>query len=38
LEESGIVSATKLKDLRTEANELAAIFVTIVKKSKKSEG
>jgi four helix bundle protein len=38
LEESGIVSATKLKDLRTEANELAAILVTIVKKSKKSEG
>jgi four helix bundle protein len=38
LEESGIVSATKLKDLRTEANELTAIFVTIVTKSKKSEG
>jgi four helix bundle protein len=38
LEESGIVPATKLKDLRTEANELTAIFVTIVTKSKKSEG
>lgn len=38
LEESGIVPATKLKDLRTEANELIAIFVTIVTKSKKSEG
>ena len=37
LEESGIVSATKLKDLRTEANELTAIFVTIVTKSRKSE-
>ena len=38
LEESGILPATKLKDLRTEANELTAIFVTIVRKSKKSEG
>jgi four helix bundle protein len=38
LEESGIVPATKLQDLRTEANELTAIFVTIVTKSKKSEG
>ena len=38
LEESDIVSATKLKGLRTEANELTAIFVTIVTKSKKSEG
>lgn len=38
LEESGIVPATKLKDLRTETNELTAIFVTIVTKSKKSEG
>jgi four helix bundle protein len=37
LEESGIVPATKLKDLRTEANELTAIFVTIVTKSRKSE-
>jgi four helix bundle protein len=35
LEESGIVPATKLQDLRTEANELTAIFVTIVMKSKK---
>jgi four helix bundle protein len=38
LEESGIVPATKLQDLRTEANELTAIFVTIVTKSKKAEG
>jgi len=38
LEESGILPAKKLKDLRTEANELTAIFVTIVTKSKKSEG
>ena len=38
LEESGIVPATKLKDLRSEAHELTAIFVTIVKKSKKYEG
>jgi four helix bundle protein len=38
LEESGIVPATKLKDLRAEADELTAIFVTIVTKSKKSEG
>jgi four helix bundle protein len=38
LEESNIVPATKLKDLRTEANELTAIFVTIVTKSKKAEG
>lgn len=35
LEESGIVPATKLKDLRNETHELAAIFVTIVTKSKK---
>jgi four helix bundle protein len=35
LEESGILPATKLKDLRTETNELTAIFVTIVRKSKK---
>jgi four helix bundle protein len=35
LEESGILPATKLKDLRTETNELTAIFVTIVMKSKK---
>jgi four helix bundle protein len=35
LEESGILPATKLKDLRTETNELTAIFVTIVTKSKK---
>jgi four helix bundle protein len=35
LEESAIVPATKLQDLRTEANELTAIFVTIVTKSKK---
>ena len=35
LEESGIVPATKLKDLRAEADELTAIFVTIVTKSKK---
>jgi four helix bundle protein len=34
LEESGILPATKLKDLRTETNELTAIFVTIVRKSK----
>ena len=38
LEESGIVPATKLKDLRNETHELTAIFVTIVRKSKKSEG
>ena len=38
LEESGIVPATKLKDLRNETHELTAIFVTIVTKSKKSEG
>lgn len=38
LEDSGIVPATKLKDLRSEADELTAIFVTIVTKSKKSEG
>ena len=38
LEESGIVPATKLKDLRAETNELTAILVTIVKKSRKSEG
>ena len=38
LEESGILPAKKLKDLRTETNELTAIFVTIVTKSKKSEG
>jgi len=38
LEESGIVPATKLKDLRNETHELTAIFVTIVKKSKRSEG
>jgi four helix bundle protein len=37
LDESGIFPATKLKDLRTEANELTAIFVTIVTKRKKSE-
>jgi four helix bundle protein len=35
LEESRIVPAAKLKDLRTEANELTAIFVTIVTKSRK---
>ena len=35
LEESGIVPATKLKDLRNETHELTAIFVTIVTKSKK---
>jgi four helix bundle protein len=35
LEESGTLPATKLKDLRTETNELTAIFVTIVRKSKK---
>ena len=35
LEESGIVQATKLKDLRKETHELTAIFVTIVMKSKK---
>ena len=33
LEESGIVPATKLKDLRNETHELTAIFVTIVTKS-----
>lgn len=38
LEESGIVPATKLKDLRAETNELTAIFATIVKKSRKDEG
>ena len=38
LEESGIVPATKLKDLRNETLELTAIFVTIVTKSKKKEG
>lgn len=35
LEESGIVPAPKLKDLRNETHELTAIFVTIVTKSKK---
>lgn len=34
LEESNIVPATKLKDLRNETHELTAILVTIVKKSK----
>jgi len=38
LEESGIVPAAKLKDLRNETNELTAILVTVVKKSKKYEG
>jgi four helix bundle protein len=34
LEESGIVAAAKLKALRSETDELLAIFVSIVKKVK----
>ncbi|MCB9420869.1 MAG: four helix bundle protein [Ardenticatenaceae bacterium] len=34
LQDAGIISETKLKELRQETNELIAIFVTILKKAK----
>lgn len=34
LSESGIVEEQRLKDLKTECDELTAIFVTIIRKSK----
>ena len=34
LQDAGIVSGAKLKELRQETNELIAIFVTILKKTK----
>jgi four helix bundle protein len=37
LVEAEIVSAAKLADLRAECDELTAIFVSIVKKSRKAE-
>jgi four helix bundle protein len=36
LEESHVLAATKLTDLKTECDELIAIFTTIVKKKKAS--
>ncbi|MFA6920332.1 MAG: four helix bundle protein [Gallionella sp.] len=37
LEEGGIVEAARLKDLRQEADELIAIFVTIIKKARQKQ-
>jgi four helix bundle protein len=38
LVEAGIVSAKRLAELQDETNQLTAIFVTILNKSKKAEG
>ena len=37
LGDSGIVPSKKLTNLRQEANELISVFVTIVRKGKKSD-
>ncbi len=36
LEEGGIVDSARLKDLRNETDELIAIFVTIIKRTKEN--